>query len=46
MQMPGEVMQTLAALKPLRDDRHEGFDRFERVGDRRLLAENFGVDAD
>ena len=44
--MPGVVMQALAALKPARDRRHEGFDRLERVGDRRLLAEQLRIDAD
>ena len=46
MEMPREVMQALAALKPARDHRHEGFDRLESVGDRRLVAEQLRVDAD
>ena len=46
MEMPGIVMQALAALKPSRDHRHEGFDRLERVGDRRFFAEQRRVDAD
>ena len=46
MEMPGEVMQALAARKSTRDHRHEGFDRRERVGDRRLLAEQHRIDFD
>ena len=44
--MPGEVMQALAARKSTRDHRHEGFDRRERVGDGRLLAEQERIDID
>ena len=46
MQVAGVVVQTLAALKPARNDGHEGFDRLEPVGDWRWLAEQLRIDAD
>ena len=46
MQVAGIIVQTLAALKPARNNGHEHFDRFEPVGDRRGLTEQLPIDAD
>src|ERR1700722_12191353 len=45
MQVPGVIVQALAALKPARDNGREGFDRLEPVGDRRGLAEQLRIDS-